>query len=286
MTLGQLIRVVGHEFVYGGHLLSLGASAIVWSVLILSNKDGGWPILLIPYLVMQIIYNYDHLSSEVEDTNVERTSYLLKAKGKHISLLRFYFLVFLITCLFANVMVFLWALFMMIGGVLYANKLKPLTKKIAGLKDVYVALFWGLLVFLVSAYYSVIDLFFFALFLFVFIRWVVNTVFFDIKDLRSDRKSGLKTLPVIWGVKRTVMFLHVLNVFSGIFLICLVNLDIFPHYSLLWLFLVLYSGYYLWVGSRLEGKALRNISYVVVDGEYLFWPFLLFVGMIFFSRMY
>ena len=54
------------------------------------------------------------------------------------------------------------------------------------------------------------------MFLFIFLRGIINVTFFDIKDIESDGARGLKTLPVMLGRERTLKFLHWLNIFAFI----------------------------------------------------------------------
>jgi 4-hydroxybenzoate polyprenyltransferase len=50
---------------------------------------------------------------------------------------------------------------------------------------------------------------------FLFGRWWVNTVTFDLRDEQGDRAGGIRTLPVVLGRARTLRLLHAANALVG-----------------------------------------------------------------------
>mgnify|MGYP000052318336 CR=1 FL=1 len=70
------------------------------------------------------------------------------------------------------------------------------------------------------------------LFLFVFLRWIINTAFFDVKDIEADKKDNLKTFPVVLGNKNFLRFIHILNLFSFSPIIIGVYFDTLPSFTL------------------------------------------------------
>ena len=48
--------------------------------------------------------------------------------------------------------------------------------------------------------------------LFLFGRWWINTLFFDLRDEDGDRANGVRTVPVVLGRARTLRLLHAGNV--------------------------------------------------------------------------
>jgi len=105
----------------------------------------------------------------------------------------------------------------------------------------------------------------------------VNTVFFDVKDLESDRQRNLKTLPVIFGKRMTIYLLHLINLIALIPLIVGVYSNDIPKESLVLLVFTLYSFYYLTQALFLDGKILRTLSYVIADAEYILWSILIII---------
>lgn len=276
------------EFVYGGHLLSLGASAIVWVTCRLLDVQFTIQLFFVPYLLSQVIYTYNHFKEQEfdEESNPERTAYLARLKKIEKNLLLFYLMVLLIFSFFTNIPTFVFILFFTIGGMLYTDYFKTLTeKKIIAFKNFYTAFFWALIIFLVLFFHSNYQYSFFLLFFFfVFLRLVVNTAFFDIKDVSSDKKRGLKTFPTIFGKKGALFILQIINLFSLIFAIAITYFYKFPSEVLgIGLLGFFYGFLYITVTYFLKEKEIRQLSYVVVDGEYLFWPFFLILGEFLFS---
>jgi 4-hydroxybenzoate polyprenyltransferase len=273
----KILNKLGQEFIYGGHLLSLGALGIVWSVMLITGNSGGWVIFILAYLASQIVYNHDHMRDLQQDSVHsihERSWYLAQTITCQRVLMIVYITLFLAVAVMTTLSASLLAVSIVAGGVLYTIKFKKLMKRFVGLKNIYVALFWSLLVFLVPFHFSTPagDIAILVIVLFVFIRWVINSAFFDIKDIRSDSELGLKTLPVRFGISTSIYYLHMINIMSFGLLLLAILYNTVPTYTSALLFFPLYSFYYLYVANKLTDRELRRISYIVVDGEYILWP--------------
>jgi 4-hydroxybenzoate polyprenyltransferase len=275
------LKEFGVEFIYGGHLLSLGASAIVLTTTLLLGLTINLIPLLIAYLISQIVYTYDHYIDIAKDSesNPERSEYLLKRKRSIRLLLIIYFLFFFLLCLLTNVLTFTLSVIIVSGGILYTSFLKEyITRRFAGFKNIYTSFFWAILILLIPFFYGIkVDNFFILFGTFVFLRLFVNTVFFDIKDIKADRQERLKTFATILGKKGTLVVLLTINLFSIVPLVYGINNGWIPLVAYSLTILVIYTFVYLTVSFRINDKQLRILSYVVVDGEYLFWPLLIFL---------
>lgn len=280
--MSRYIRKLFHEFVYGGHLLSLGASGIVWTIVLVLDESGGWPIIILAYLISQIVYNLDHLSdaNNSNDGNSERTEHLLNTKNIQKIIIGLYIISFFTVSMFTTVRTLFLGIVIILGGIVYTLKIKNLMRYVVGLKNIYIAFFWSMLGLLASFHYglSISNTTVVALMIFVFLRWIVNSSFFDIKDEVNDNKNNIKTLPVVFGIKKTVYFLHFINLLSGVFLLTLIMYEIVPSTTLPLLLFTFYAYLYLNRAIDLQKKDLRKLSYVVVDGEYMFWPFSVLIG--------
>jgi 4-hydroxybenzoate polyprenyltransferase len=106
---------------------------------------------------------------------------------------------------------------------------------------------------------------------------MVNTCFCDIKDMENDKKYQIKTLPVVLGKEKFIVVLHIINIISLTPILIGVYLHVLPLFSLLLVALIMYSVYYIQKSKRKETN-IQSLSSIVVDGEYVFWPFILFVG--------
>jgi 4-hydroxybenzoate polyprenyltransferase len=279
-----------NEFIYGGYLTSLGCPAFVLSVSILLNTAVDWPVLLIAYLTPLIVYSYNYYGELEKDmgTNPERAAHLSKKVklypyilGAYISLLA------LLLILYANYVMIIFVLILLFCGIFYTVLFKNLTKQIPGFKGVYIASVWALAgAFFFNFHYSVNwDIFSVLMFLFIFLRGIINVTFFDIKDIASDRDQGLKTLPVILGKESTFKFLHGLNIFAFIPLLAGVYLGIVPAFALSLIIFYFYDDYYLKKAGVINNKGLRTISYILADAEFILWPVVLILGRALFSGL-
>jgi len=273
------------ELIYGGHLLSVGASGIILSMLLLLSLSISPALLLIPYLSAQIIYIFNH-SYEIKldkFSNPERVIYTHRNRNQLKILIPIYIMALLVSLLFTNLLTFLFILFIVISGVLYTSKLKQfLTKHITGSKNYYTAFFWATTIFLIPLELQLpITPTYVYLFIFIFTRWIINSVFFDIKDMKSDQIKKLKTLPITFGKNKTIFILHVINILTIIPIYIGIHFNYLPR-TIIFLLLTtyIYGFFYLQKSKKLNEKQLRKLSYIVVDAEYLFWPILAILGKI------
>jgi len=277
----NFFKLLYEEFIYGGHLLSLGAVGILISSAFIFNKPINFFLILIGYSINQIIYNYNHLKELEKDflTNPNRVKHLKKIKKINLFLFCVYFLIFILSLIYLKkINLTILVFFILIGGILFTDVFKKMTKKITAFKNIYVSFFWALGIFLIVVFYNIKDLIaIFLFFLFVFLRLLTNTIFFDIKDIESDKKEGLKTLPVLWGEKKTINFLYFLNFLSFLPIVIGVFFHVFPLFSLLLCLFYFYTFYYL---KNANKKNIHKLSYIIADGEYLFWPIFLLIGKI------
>jgi 4-hydroxybenzoate polyprenyltransferase len=168
---------------------------------------------------------------------------------------------------------------MVIGGIMYTEYLKRVP--LLGYKNFYTSLFWSMVVFLIPlSYKSENFLPYILIAFFVFLKLLVNTIFFDIKDIKTDQEKKLKTFPVLWGKTTTLSILHLVNVLSLSPLLLGVNYQILPDVSLSLITTNIFPLYYLTYSYFVNEKSLRLVSYTLVDGEYIFWPLIVFIGKI------
>ncbi len=280
MNLVKSSNLFFKELVFGSHLSSIGAgSGILLSVLLVLGQEINGLLLISVYLALQVIYNYDHFSDlqNEDDTNGERNNYL-KRKRDPLFLLIFYIVLLAFISLTVSFNTFLFFILFVFGGALYTEKFKRVTKRIPFFKNFYVSLFFAILPLSIIFSYERIEIIpLILILLFVFTRVLLNTIYFDIKDVASDKKMGLKTVPVIYGHKRTINILHLLNVISSLIIFFGVFSNELPVYSLPLSLLFLYSFYYLKKSKKEDGK-IKTLSYLVADGEYLLWPMIIIIS--------
>ncbi|MBU0647128.1 hypothetical protein KJ809_01775 [Patescibacteria group bacterium] len=76
----KILSAIWKEFIYGGHLLSLGAVSIIFTASILLNIQITWDFFLVVYLWTEAVYLYNRLKELKSDSlnNPKRTIYLKK----------------------------------------------------------------------------------------------------------------------------------------------------------------------------------------------------------------
>jgi 4-hydroxybenzoate polyprenyltransferase len=212
-------------------------------------------------------------------TNPERTKHIEKHIEKDPFLIFLFSLaIFIISIFNKNFPGLIFAVFLLLLGFLYSEIFKKLTQKIIGFKSFFVSLMWSLLVLFLTVYYSVpINLAIFLFFVFVFLRFFVSVSFFDIKDIKTDKQEGLKTLAVVLTQQKLLQLLGLINILAILPLIIGVYLRVLPISSLMLFLTVPYTFFYF---KQLENKKI-NPSFlynVIVDGEFIFWPFFILLG--------
>ncbi len=276
-------NTVWNEFIYGGHWGSLAASAIALSLSLLIDITITLPFLIIVYLGTQCIYSYNHHKEldKDEKSNLPRTNHLSKYIHNHSITTSIYAVLYIgLLVYFGDKLSIFFGGFLLLIGLFFTYKAKSFSMEITGFKTYYVAFSWALLPFFTAIFYSYnIDLAICLFSLFVFIRFFIDASFFDLKDVDVDKSQNLSTIILSFKNKKDFLnVLHVINILSCIPILLAVFLDILPFYSILLLFTLLYSVVYIHKGKNKNADIL-SLSYILVDGEYYYWPFLLMIGL-------
>ena len=281
MKAKQILNLAGNELVYGGHLLSLGASSIVFTSAVLLDIKITWDCLAVVYLGAQIIYLYNRYKEFRKDflTNPERTNHLRKYI-KIVPLLIFIFTLIFIAILlnFNKFPALIFGLILILLGLLYSKCFKSFSKKIIGFKNLFVPFIWGLSVIFLVIYYSFVSLNFsvFFIFIFIYLRLYLHEIFFDIKDIKSDKKESLLTLPIIFEKQKLFDILNLVNVLAAIPIIIGFCLGLLPKFAIILLLMVIYAFYYL---RKFKKEAYSvYLHNLIIDGEYILWSLFVLLG--------
>src|SRR4030043_1950045 len=119
----KILKIVKNEFIFGGHLLSLGGTSIAYTVSLLLNIEITWDFLLIVYLAFQSAYLFNRYEEIEKDslTNPERTVHLERYYKKiPFIILLFLLIFFLIQCYFHKIPALIFSSFVVILGLLYS----------------------------------------------------------------------------------------------------------------------------------------------------------------------
>jgi 4-hydroxybenzoate polyprenyltransferase len=102
----------------------------------------------------------------------------------------------------------------------------------------------------------------------LFVKLFVMASIYDFKDIDSDRKAGVRTLPVVLGEKKSRAVLHVLNAAATAGMIALVAAGILPFVGLIFVPAFLYAAVLIHLSRR---DAPGWVFFVVADLEQFFW---------------
>lgn len=284
MVIEKILKAIWKEFIYGGHLQTLGAVSIVFVSTLLLNIKIGWDIVFISYFLFYPLYLYNRYKELKIDylTNPQRTEYLKTYidKAPHILTLVTFVLIFGLVY-FANFSSIIFVLLVLLLGLLYSVIFKKITKKISLFKNFYVATFFAILVFFPIIYYSypltnILRISAVILAVFIFLKAFMMQILLDLKDVEGDRKTGLLTFPTIFGEEATLRVLKITSVFVT-FLIPVIAFyfNFFPK-SFLMLLLTIPFDFYCFKLAREK----NYFGYILMSGVFFIWPILILAGKI------
>ncbi len=116
------------------------------------------------------------------------------------------------------------------------------------------------------------------------LRYLVNAVFYDLKDIRSDGEEGLKTIPVVLGWNRAIRLLYLFNMITPVPLIIGVLAGELPGSALVLIVFTIYDFYYL-RHAELSGEAGMTLKdYAIADYEFILWPWAVGLGLVLIDR--
>ena len=278
----RLCEFIKKLFIYGGYLPALWGPSLNLTVCFILNISLDFRILLISFLLPLIVYSHDYHEDLENDakTNPERANFLDPNRSKQLTLFYLTLMGILLIWVF-NFAIIVFVITIFIMGIIYTGFLKGITKKITAFKNFYIALIWGSWgTFLIAIYHkSTFNMSFIFLFLFIYSKVIINTIFFDLKDTKSDKKSGLKTMPAVLGIKNTINFLKGINILTSSILIIGVYLKVLPPIALFLTLFYIYTSHYLKVGhvnpAELSNKSfIADIEAILYPGILIFMKFL------------
>jgi 4-hydroxybenzoate polyprenyltransferase len=281
-SIKKTLIAVWDEFVYGSHLVALGDVIALYVLAVVLNIQVTISFFIVVYLsilAINFLNRYEDIDQDMT-SNPERS----KSVNKYFKFTP-YIMVALtvvpvgITTYYAPISAIIFMLFLFGIGILYSVLLKNVTKQILGFKDIMTALPYALLVIFMTLYYSASITFAVVLItVFYFIRMFINTTFFDIKDIKSDKKEGLKTFPVVFGENKTKLFLIIINLLSIVPILIGIYINVLPLYSIFICLTVVYALLYLEKSKIFKKQS--TLYNVIVDGEFIFWLPYLAIGKI------
>lgn len=275
--------LIWKQFIYGGHLLCLGAASIVFTSSVLLEKSIAWHGLIAIYLIFYAIYALDRLKGLKQDykDNIERTKHIICYARVFPELLivsvfgAVFFLVY-----FASAAGLIFGIILLIFGLLYYYFFKKITKHIPLFKNLYVSLFFASLVFFPLFYhdYSLTKpLVSGAVILlsFIFLKSFIMQTFLDIKDKAQDAEQGLKTLPVLLDSRRVFHALKISAVLVSFIMPIAFSIiwPVMPKIFLVFLLTIPFNFYCFNLAQRQKYSA-----YVLASSEFTLWLVLVLIS--------
>ncbi len=262
----QGFNQLSDEFVHGGHLLGINSAFLALGVMVIFDFSIQLSILFMIYLLTQAVYGFDYYYDLQKDSlqQNKRVEFVKRTKKTYPFRLLFFTGSFLLLLFFfGNLLTISIGLSILLLGIGYSLWLKRLTRYIPGFKNIYVAATVSLAIVFTALFYQ--NLLSFALLFFTVyagISYYMNCTICDVKDMESDKKQGLKTLPLLLGKQRFFYFILGVNTVSLTVLVLLLILSVLPSFfvaligfNVLW-YIVILKGMqpgvdYHWFSSRI-----------------------------------
>ena len=277
----KILKLIWEEFIYGGHLLSLGAVSVVFTSSILLNIQITWDCLAVVYVGTLAGCLYGRLKDVDKDslTNPERSQYLKKyVRYKPLIVFSLILLFAGILLYFNKIPILLFGLLLILLIFLYEEFFKKFTKRIIGFKNFVPSLLFTLLVVLLSLYYSIhFSLSLCLILIFVFLREFIGISFSDIKDIEKDKKEKLLTFAIFFGKEKLIKILSIINLLAILPIVVGFYFNLFPKSSLMLFFPTFYAFYYF-KKSKDKNVNPTFLYDVLVDSEDILWSFFILLG--------
>ncbi len=134
---------------------------------------------------------------------------------------------------------------------LYSNQLK----RLPFVGNFIVALLTAATLWVVVLFNPTNDFLVYTYSIFAFFITLIREIIKDMEDVRGDATFGCKTLPIVWGIRRTKVLLYVL---IGLFLVTLFAFTYFLPNRLVWyfsLFILVPMAWFTWRLDRADTRA-------------------------------
>jgi 4-hydroxybenzoate polyprenyltransferase len=281
-------------FISLGFTLAFSALGICLATLILLGWEISFALLFVVFSVELITYHINHKAELKNDylTNPERVENLKKTKFFDYLITTLFILAIILTVIESNTLSLIIILLPVFTMAFYTFNLIPeiiskeigflRLKQVILLKNIVVSLCWALIPVLTAVFLeNPVDEKIIIIAGLVFIRLMVNTIAFDVKDIISDRKNNVQTIPLKLGIKKTQKLLHIINTLTIFYIAFFIIINKLPPAFLLLTFVFFYGFYYI---NQLNNKQINQQTLYegIIDLECATWPVLLIIGIYFF----
>jgi 4-hydroxybenzoate polyprenyltransferase len=270
--LSHLLQIIFSNSIY---LALNGASVFVFASL-LYGTEISLSLLLASFLITFAVYSLNIVTDSKEDAINRAQTHPKRAKC-YLVLSVLSMITSLTIGIIDNLSAFFVLMMPLLIGLIYSIRISksfPRLKEIVGVKSIVVALSWGVTgAFLPATLYSIPIYKLAMVFFYVFAQILVNTIIFDALDVKGDHASGIKTVPLALGLKKTRALLLGINAsFVVWFVYCLFS-GAFLEYIVTLAFGVVYET--LIICYFLKANRPRLQAELLVDGEWVYLVFLM-----------
>ncbi len=282
------IRSLFDTLLYSSLYLCIAAISMVYLSSVLQDIPLSLAAGLIMFLVTFSVYNLNRKTDEIEDAINHSRRYAFTKKYAKVLMdasIAAYALAFLIAGMHGIVAVAITAI-PLVNGILYSIPFLPGGFRYRRLKDIpfvknfIVGLAWAVPVALLpvactgfsTGRMTMITGFFFFLLSFV------NSTVFDIRDVKGDAESGVQTIPVILGVRRTRILLSVMNLAGIGIILALSNGCLSAVETAIIAGIAMYVQGYILLFNGTERK--HGMYDLLADGQYLLLGGLMYLSVV------
>jgi 4-hydroxybenzoate polyprenyltransferase len=265
-------------------LLALSAASMALFFSILFFRVLSLSCFLVVFLLTYAVYGMDRLVNLEEDrlSNPERTRLLERNRRVFAtSLVLSFFGSFLLAAASGWVAVLIPVApiaVMFYSGTLSQKLLgtpRPNLKQYFIIKNVCIASGWAFLLLVTSVYLGrAMETGLWLFLVPLLMKLFVMSVVYDFKDINSDRRTGVRTLPVVMGEDSSKLVLHILNSLATVLILLLIYLGLLP---LLGIIFVPAFIYQFFVINLVRKDAPGWVYFIICDLEQFFW--LVFLGI-------
>lgn len=236
-------------------------------------------LLLASFLVTFGVYGLNKVTDTKEDS-INQPNSFPKVSSCYLLLSAASMVAGFLIGLWHGYMVFLVLFTPVSIGVIYSVRLSksiPRLKEITGVKSIVVAASWALTGCLLPAsvcgenFQSIL-----IVFLYIFIRIFVGTVLCDVLDTKGDASSGIETIPIKLGEKKTKSLLIIVNASTLLLLFYSLVSGLFFSFLPVLLFGVLYGFLAIWYFFK--NNCSRFTARLMLDSEWI--PMIIFASLL------
>jgi 4-hydroxybenzoate polyprenyltransferase len=265
-------------------LLALSAASMALFFSILFFRVLSLTYFLVVFLLTYAVYGMDRLASLEEDrlSHPERTRFLQPNRWLFAISIVLAFSGSLLLAVASGWVATLIAI-APIAVIFYSGNLsqkvlgtrRPNLKQYFIIKDVAIASGWAFLLIVTSVYLGrPIGTGQWLFLIPLLMKLFVMAVLYDFKDINSDRRAGVRTLPVVMGEDSSKLVLHILNTVATVLILLFIYFGLLPLLGVIFIPAFIYQFFMIHLVRK---DAPGWVYFILCDLEQFFW--LVFLGI-------